>query len=56
MRALLASPPDLEQAFHTCMNGVLAHRSLSLIAFRAIGDRLIEDAILPFEEIAAGGS
>jgi hypothetical protein len=49
LRLLLESEPDLEQAWFTCMNGVLASKPLSLDEFRIAGQRLLRDAAEPLE-------
>lgn len=49
LRKLLASEPDLEQAFHTCAYGLLASNPPDLNQFRISGERLLEDAIIPLE-------
>lgn len=47
LRALLASEPDLEQAHHTCVNGLLASSPPTLNVLRIAGERLLVDAIAP---------
>jgi hypothetical protein len=49
LRALLASEPDIEQAFHTCANGLLASRPPTLQQLRIVGQRLLTDAVEPLE-------
>ncbi len=53
LRALLASGPDLEQAWHTCVNGLLSSAPPELDALRADGQRLLVDAVEPLEVSAA---
>ena len=55
LRALLASEPDLEQAWHTCVNGLLASDSPALNLLRIAGARLLQDAVVPLEKEAALG-
>ena len=50
LRALLASEPDLEQAWHTCRNGLLAYAPPTLDALRADGQRLLVDAVERLED------
>lgn len=52
INTLLANPNDLEEAHHTCANGLLATRSPSLSAFRAAADRLLGEALERLEELA----
>ncbi len=52
LRILLASEPDLEQAFYTCAYGLLASNPPELNQFRITGERLIQDAVLPLESEA----
>jgi hypothetical protein len=50
LRALLASEEDLEQAWHTCIYGLLASKRPSgSEALRASGERLLVDAVEPLE-------
>lgn len=46
--ALLASEEDLEQAWFTCVNGLLASKPPKLDDFRIVGKRLMQDALRPF--------
>lgn len=48
LRALLASPADLQQAAETCNNGLLAGQNVTADQLRATGERLIVSAIEPF--------
>jgi hypothetical protein len=50
LRALLASPPDLEQALHTCVNGLLTSNPPTLAILRITGQRLLTDVIEPLEK------
>ena len=52
LRDLLASPSDLEEAQHTCLNGLLASQPPTLDALRAAGDRMLGDAIETLEDFA----
>jgi hypothetical protein len=52
LKALLESPNDLEEARHTCINGLLASCQPSASAFRAAGDRLYGDALMRLTELA----
>jgi len=51
LRALLESPADLEEAHHTCLNGLLASQPLSLDALQAAGERVLGEAVETLEEI-----
>lgn len=51
LRALLESPADLEEAHHTCINGLLASQPLSLDALQAAGERVLGEAVETLEEI-----
>jgi hypothetical protein len=52
LRALLASPPDLEQATRLCNDGLLARRPVSARNLEATGRRLLVDAVEPLEAAA----
>lgn len=52
IRALVASPEDLEEATLTCRNGLLAARPVTVEQMRIVAERLIQDAIEPLAEIA----
>jgi hypothetical protein len=52
LRALLDSKPDLEEAHHTCLNGLLASQPPTLDALRAAGDRVLGDAVESLEDLA----
>ena len=47
LQALLESPPDLEEAGHTCSSGLLASRRLNTQQLRIAGLRLLHDAVEP---------
>jgi hypothetical protein len=47
IRALIASPEDLEQATFTCKNGLLAAKQVSEEQMKITAERLIQDAIEP---------
>ncbi len=47
LRALLASPPDLEQATRICNDGLLARRPVTSTNLAAIGRRLLGEAVAP---------
>lgn len=55
LRQLLreANEPDLEEARHSCEWGLLASQPPNLKQLRATGQRLIQDAIVPLEELSA---
>ena len=55
LRGLLASTADLEEATHTCEWGLLAGRGRALEALRAVGRRLVQDAIEPLAALASRG-
>ena len=52
LRALLDSPDDLDEAWHTCMHGLLARRVPTTDQLRIAGLRLLQDAIEPIEKLA----
>jgi hypothetical protein len=52
LRALLESPSDLEEAHHTCLNGLLASQPPTLDALEAAGDRVLGEAVETLEEIS----
>lgn len=52
LRHLLKSEEDLEEAHHSCINGLLSSKQTSLAALRAAGERLIGDAIERLESLA----
>ena len=49
LRELLEKPIDLEEAFFTCKNGLLAHWPINIYQFRITAKRLMQDAIESFE-------
>ena len=52
LRALLSSEPDLDQALHTCVNGLLTSNPPTLDILRITGKRLLTDVIEPLEKEA----
>ena len=57
LRLLLASPDDLEEAFHTWRVGLLSSRSdLSEAALSATGERLLQGPIAAMSVAAVGSS
>ncbi len=52
LRALLDSPSDLEEAHHTCFNGLLASQPPTLGALLAAGERVLGDTVETLEEIS----
>jgi hypothetical protein len=54
LRALLASPPDLEQATRICNDGLLVRRPVTVTNLAATGRRLLVDAIGPLETASRG--
>lgn len=53
LRTLLESRSDLEEAHHTCLNGLLASQPPSLDALRAAGERVLGDAVETLEDLAS---
>ena len=53
IRELLENDDDLEQAYFTCTNGLLSSVQISPEQFKLAGVRLLQDAIIPLEEIGA---
>lgn len=53
LRELLASEADLEQAHHTCVNGLLASKAITIDEFRIAGQRLLADAVEPIERVGS---
>ena len=49
LRTLLANEPGLEQAHFTCNNGLLAGMPPTLQQLKIVGQRLLQDAIVPVE-------
>jgi hypothetical protein len=49
LRQLLASPPNVDEASHTCASGLLASRRLTPQQLRIAGLRLVQDAVEPLE-------
>jgi hypothetical protein len=52
LRLLLNSEADLDEAYHSCINGLLSSQPTNLGALRAAGERLIGDAIERLESLA----
>jgi hypothetical protein len=52
LRSLLNSDEDIEQAQHTCANGLLASQPPTLNELRTAGERLLGDAIERLERAA----
>lgn len=52
LRELLESESDLDEALHTCVNGLLASQPPTLAALRAAGERVLGDAIETLEAVA----
>lgn len=50
LRALLDSPTDLEEAHHTCLNGLLASDFPTINALEAAGQRVLGDAVETLED------
>jgi len=55
IRLLLNSEEDLEEAHHSCINGLLSSHRTTLGALRAAGERLIGDAVERLEWLAGKG-
>jgi hypothetical protein len=53
LRALLASPGDLQEAVFTCNTGLLANRNVDADMLRITAERLLAFVVAPFEELAA---
>lgn len=47
-----ANEPDLDEALHTCVHGLLASKPPTLTVMRVTGERLIMDAVEPLEQAA----
>ena len=56
LRELLRSDADFDQAYDTCINGLLSSISTTKDELRATADRLMADAITPVEAAARAGS
>jgi hypothetical protein len=53
MRALLASPNDLEEAHYACINGLLASvGNVTIEQLRIVAEQVLVDAIEPLEKLA----
>jgi hypothetical protein len=48
---LTANEPDLEEAHHSCVSGLLVSRRPELGQLRATAERLIQDVIFPLEKL-----
>ncbi len=55
LRQLLKSETDLEEAHHSCINGLLSSQQTTLGTLRTAGERLIGDAIERLESLAGNG-
>lgn len=54
LRALLASPPDLDQAVRLCNDGLLARRPVTAANLAATGRRVLVEAAGPLEATSRG--
>lgn len=52
LRQLMMSEADLEEAHHTCVNGLLASQPPTIAALRSAGERLLGDVVESLEELA----
>ena len=52
LQALLASPPDLEQATRLCNDGLLARQPVTAINLAATGRRVLQEAVAPLMKAA----
>jgi hypothetical protein len=52
LRQLMQNKADLEEAHHTCINGLLASQPPTIAALTAAGDRLLGDVIETLEDLA----
>lgn len=50
LRKILASEPDLDEARHSCQYGLLSSNPPRLEELRLSGERLLKDAVEPFEQ------
>ncbi len=50
--ALLDSEEDFEEAYHTCINGLLAGQPISIEVLREAGERVMGEAVLLLQELA----
>jgi hypothetical protein len=53
LRRLLDSPPDLEEAHHTCVNGLLRSQPATVAQLEIAGRRLLQDAVEPVERLGS---
>ncbi|MFP4283798.1 MAG: hypothetical protein ACLFU2_14345, partial [Opitutales bacterium] len=51
LRALLDSEDDLEEALHTCVNGLLSSTYPTLEDLREVGERLLGEAVPRLREL-----
>jgi len=51
LRALLTSENDLEQAVHTCNNGLLVDDQVRVSELKATGERFLQDVVAIFEQL-----
>jgi hypothetical protein len=51
LRYLLSSEGDLEEAYHTCINGLLSSQHPRLATFRTADERILGDAVETLEMI-----
>ena len=56
LRELLRSEADFDQAYDTCVNGLLSSVTTTKDELRATAERLLADAIAPVEALARAGS
>ncbi len=54
LRALLVSPPDLDQAVRLCNDGLLARRPVTAASLAATGRRVLVEAVGPLEAASRG--
>jgi hypothetical protein len=52
LRLLLSLEMDFEEAYHTCINGLLANRPVTAEQLRFAGLRLLQDAVAPLEDLS----
>jgi hypothetical protein len=45
LREMLDSPEDMQQAYQTCVNGLLAGKGATVDQLRAVGKRILGDVI-----------
>lgn len=54
LRELLEDDGAMEEAFHSCVYGLLAGKGVTLEQLRVAGKRFLVDVVEPFEEVGAG--